>query len=77
LDPVKDLEMKVNSFLIVGLNSTICGLAEIMKGAAKSGCEFVVLGMAHRGRLSILHCILDKPAEIMLQEFIEHKKHHS
>jgi 2-oxoglutarate dehydrogenase complex dehydrogenase (E1) component-like enzyme len=48
-----------------------------MKVAAKSGCEFVVLGMAHRGRLSILHCILDKPAEIMLQEFIEHKKHHS
>lgn len=32
--------------------------------------------MAHRGRLSTLHCVLDKPGEIMFQEFLEHKKHH-
>jgi 2-oxoglutarate dehydrogenase complex dehydrogenase (E1) component-like enzyme len=29
--------------------------------------------MAHRGRLSVLHCILDKPAETIFAGFLDSK----
>ncbi len=62
--------MKVRWFGYLGLNSTICGLEEIIAVAAKKGCENVILGMAHRGRLSTLHCVFGKPAENIFQEFL-------
>ena len=30
--------------------------------------------MAHRGRLNTLHCLFDKPAQLIFQEFLEKTK---
>jgi len=30
--------------------------------AAEEGVQTIQIGMAHRGRLNTLHCVLDKPA---------------
>ena len=49
-------------FGVEGLNSATSALSQLVESAAESGVENLVLGMAHRGRLNTLHCVLDKPA---------------
>lgn len=49
-------------------------MGELFETAAEHGAEYLVLGMAHRGRLNALHCLFDKPAQIIFQEFLEKKK---
>ena len=39
--------------------------------ASESGCEHIVMGMAHRGRINILHSVFEKSAQHMLREFLE------
>ena len=44
-------------------------LDEIVLEGAKSGVEDVMIGMAHRGRLSVLAHVLEKPYSHMFAEF--------
>lgn len=53
------------------MNSATSALEELVESAAKSGVENLVLGMAHRGRLNTLHCVFDKPAQLIFKEFLE------
>ena len=32
--------------------------------------------MAHRGRLNIFHCVVEKPAQIIFREFLEKVQYH-
>lgn len=52
------------------MNSGISGLGYLTEVAADQGIENIVFGMAHRGRLSALHCVLEKPMQIIFQEFL-------
>ena len=44
-------------------------LDEIVLEGAKNGVEDVMIGMAHRGRLSVLAHVLEKPYSHMFAEF--------
>ncbi len=56
-------------FSLEGLEATIPLLDELLSLAAKAGVEDAVLGMAHRGRLSILANVLEKPLNQIFAEF--------
>ncbi|TXD34982.1 2-oxoglutarate dehydrogenase E1 component [Lujinxingia vulgaris] len=56
-------------FSLTGGESLIPMLDFMLEEAADSGVEEVVVGMAHRGRLNVLHNIMNKPAEAMFSEF--------
>ncbi len=56
-------------FSIEGLDTMVPILDEIIGGAAETGTEHVLFGMAHRGRLNILTHILGKPYASILAEF--------
>lgn len=58
-------------FGIEGLNSGTTGLGQLVETAAQMGVENIQLGMAHRGRLNALHCVFEKPAQIIFREFLE------
>lgn len=64
----------VKRFGIEGMNSGISGLEYLIELAAEQGVENIVLGMAHRGRLSALHSIIEKPMQLLFQEFLEKNK---
>ncbi|MGO4147603.1 2-oxoglutarate dehydrogenase E1 component [Paenarthrobacter sp. YAF11_1] len=55
---------------VQGLESTVVALAEMAGQAAGKGYTDTVLGMAHRGRLSIMGHILNWPMERILAEFL-------
>ncbi len=55
---------------VQGLESTVVALAEMAGQAAGKGYSDTVLGMAHRGRLSIMAHILNWPMERILAEFL-------
>jgi 2-oxoglutarate decarboxylase len=55
---------------VQGLEATVLALAEMAGHAAEAGYSDTVLGMAHRGRLSIMAHILNWPAERILAEFL-------
>ncbi|TDL39647.1 2-oxoglutarate dehydrogenase E1 component [Arthrobacter nitrophenolicus] len=55
---------------VQGLESSVLGLAEMAGLAAGKGYAQTVLGMAHRGRLSIMAHILNWPMERILAEFL-------
>ncbi|MFJ6535214.1 2-oxoglutarate dehydrogenase E1 component [Paenarthrobacter sp. NPDC091711] len=55
---------------VQGLESTVVALAEMAGQAAGKGYTDTVLGMAHRGRLSIMAHILNWPMERILAEFL-------
>lgn len=55
---------------VQGLESTVLALAEMAGQAAGKGYTETVLGMAHRGRLSIMAHILNWPVERILAEFL-------
>ncbi|MGO4250247.1 2-oxoglutarate dehydrogenase E1 component [Paenarthrobacter sp. RAF54_2] len=55
---------------VQGLESSVLALAELAGQAAGKGYTETVLGMAHRGRLSIMAHILNWPMERILAEFL-------
>lgn len=56
-------------FSIEGGESLITCLDRIIESGAELGVEQIVMGMAHRGRLNVLHNIYRKNAEFILTEF--------
>ena len=56
-------------FSIEGLDVMVPMLDETIEIAAEEGAHEVVLGMAHRGRLSVLVHVLGRPYESILREF--------
>jgi len=56
-------------FSLEGAESLIPLLDSMVEGAAGSGVEEIVLGMAHRGRLNVLNNILGKTYEQIFTEF--------
>ena len=58
-------------FTIEGLNSATSSLGQLVESAVEVGVDSIQFGMAHRGRLNALHCVFDKPAEIIFREFLE------
>ena len=56
-------------FSIEGGESAMVVLNTILNDAPKHGVQDIVMGMAHRGRLSILATYLQKPLKVLLHEF--------
>lgn len=56
-------------FSLEGGETTIPALDAIINSAAEQGCEEVMIGMAHRGRLNVLANILGKTYEQIFNEF--------
>ena len=56
-------------FSIEGLDALVPMLDESIEFAARQGAHGVVMGMAHRGRLSVLAHTLGQPYEAILREF--------
>lgn len=52
-----------------GADSMIPALGEIFDLAAEDGVERIVIGMAHRGRLTLLATLLNRPYERLFREF--------
>ena len=61
-------------FSIEGTDTLVPMLDEIIAGAIESETREVIIGMAHRGRLSVLAHVLQKPYAAILSEF-SHAKH--
>ncbi len=57
------------SFSIEGLDAMVPMLDEAISLSAEAGAHEVVIGMAHRGRLSVLAHTLGQPYELILREF--------
>ena len=56
-------------FGLEGCESLLVGLYAMLRRAAEEGVEAVELGMAHRGRLCVLHAVLGKPLGDIISEF--------
>lgn len=56
-------------FSIEGLESMVAILDQIVKDANKDKIENIMMGMAHRGRLSVLAYVLGKPMDRIFSEF--------
>ena len=56
-------------FSIEGLDVMVPMLDEAIELAADSGAHEVVIGMAHRGRLSVLAHVVGRPYDVVLREF--------
>ncbi|KNH03824.1 2-oxoglutarate dehydrogenase E1 component [Perkinsela sp. CCAP 1560/4] len=56
-------------FGLDGGESLIPGMVEMLQRATHQGIDHIVLGMPHRGRLSVLVNICGKPMEALLKEF--------
>ena len=56
-------------FSAEGAEGAVSMLDALFMHMAKNGCEEIVLGMAHRGRLNIQTNVLQKPYEDVFQEF--------
>ena len=56
-------------FGLDGGEAVIPALEQIMKRGSQLGLEEVVVGMAHRGRLNVLH-VLSKPFRAIISEFL-------
>ncbi|SFE00864.1 2-oxoglutarate dehydrogenase E1 component [Lentibacillus persicus] len=59
-------------FSIEGLESMIPMLDKVVKNSIQDNIEHIMMGMAHRGRLSVLAHVLGKPFDKIFSEF-----HHS
>ena len=64
------------TFSIEGLDAMVPMLEELVTMLAEDGVAEVDLGMAHRGRLSVITHVVDRPYEDVLAEF-EHTDAHS
>ncbi|MEI6871985.1 MAG: thiamine pyrophosphate-dependent enzyme, partial [Verrucomicrobiota bacterium] len=58
-------------FSIEGGESLIVALYGILESAPKHQVEEIVMGMAHRGRLSVINEFLQKPISVMFAQFSE------
>jgi 2-oxoglutarate dehydrogenase E1 component len=56
-------------FSLEGGESLILALETIVQNCEKRGIKELVMGMAHRGRLNVLANILNKPLDIIFNEF--------
>lgn len=56
-------------FSLTGGDALIPMLTFMLEEGGSLGVEEIVIGMAHRGRLNVLHNIMDKSAQAMLSEF--------
>ena len=56
-------------FSIEGTDALVPMLDAVVEGAAREGTREVVIGMAHRGRISVLTHVLEKPAGAVFAEF--------
>ncbi len=56
-------------FSIEGLDVMVPVLDELLLGASNDSVRNILIGMAHRGRLSVLTHVMQKPAEEILAEF--------
>jgi 2-oxoglutarate dehydrogenase E1 component len=59
----------VTRFSLEGGDAVIPLLSTAFRQAVSQGCQEVILGMAHRGRLNVQSHILKKPYEELFQEF--------
>ncbi len=57
-------------FGLDGGESIIPALEQILKRGGQMGLKEVVVGMAHRGRLNVLHNVMDKPFRAIISEFL-------
>lgn len=57
-------------FSLEGLGMMIPMLDELIGAAAEADTRYIMLGMAHRGRLNVLAHILGKPYEQIIAEFL-------
>lgn len=57
-------------FSVEGVDSTILSLQKIVEFSAARGVHDIVIGMAHRGRLSTLTKIMGKPYSAVFSEFM-------
>ena len=55
-------------FGVEGAESLIPGLQSLVETAAERGVEQIVVGMAHRGRLNVLHSVFAKPLAAICAE---------
>lgn len=58
-------------FGLEGGESLLVVLDAVLTAAVRAGAEECVLGMAHRGRVNVLHNVAGKPAEMIFTEFEE------
>ncbi len=58
-------------FSLEGGETTIAALDAAIEHCPEVGVEEIVLGMAHRGRLSVLTNILRKPFDVLFEQFSE------
>ncbi len=56
-------------FSVEGLDTLLPLLDILIDQAAQQGAQEVCMGMAHRGRLNVLCNIMEKPYELLIQEF--------
>ncbi|TME47025.1 MAG: multifunctional oxoglutarate decarboxylase/oxoglutarate dehydrogenase thiamine pyrophosphate-binding subunit/dihydrolipoyllysine-residue succinyltransferase subunit, partial [Chloroflexi bacterium] len=61
------------TFSIEGLDSMIVMLEETLQLLADNGTRHVVMGMAHRGRLSVIAHVVNRTYESLLVEFEQNK----
>lgn len=58
-------------FSIEGGESLMVGLYGVLESCPKYGIEEINMGMAHRGRLSVINDFLQKPISVMFAQFSE------
>ncbi len=58
-------------FSLEGGETMIAALDSVIEHCADIGVEEIVMGMAHRGRLSVLTNILRKPFDVLFEQFSE------
>ncbi|MEI6713350.1 MAG: 2-oxoglutarate dehydrogenase E1 component [Verrucomicrobiota bacterium] len=58
-------------FSIEGGESLMVALYGVLENSPKNGVEEIVMGMAHRGRLSVINDFLQKPISVMFAQFSE------
>jgi 2-oxoglutarate dehydrogenase E1 component len=56
-------------FSLEGGESLMLALYSILENSGKQGVEEIIMGMAHRGRLNVLANFLQKPLDVIFNEF--------
>ncbi len=56
-------------FGLDGGGALVPAFEQIFEARRQMGLEEVVIGMAHRGQLNVLHNVMDKPFRAIISEF--------